>query len=413
MRTDPISVEEALRRVLAEAERLPEQRVGLRHGLGRVLARAIAAPRDSPPFDTSAMDGFALRAEDVAGARGASPVELEILEEVAAGDGRERRLSPGHTVRINTGAPLPIGADGVAPIERVEVAGGRARLREPVAPGQHIRRAGEDYPAGKRLLEPGTRLDPRGLAVVASVGMAEIPVRRRPRVCLMATGNELAEPGERLAAGQIYNSSRFALEPMLAAWGAEAHVEPVVADAPETTREALERGLTFDVLVTTGGVSMGSRDLVRPGLLELGAREIFWKVRQRPGQPLFFARRGGTLCFGLPGNPVSVFVTAVVYVRAALLKMQGAAEVELPWSVAVVGAPIDKQVNITSFVRVKQDCITEAGLPQIAPMMDQGSHQAFALAKASGLARLDEASAGAAPGERVPYLDFGRFFGLP
>jgi molybdopterin molybdotransferase len=416
----PIGVPEALERVAREIDPLPPRMCDLRHAAGRILASEVHAPHDSPPFDTSAMDGFAVRAADLSSATASHPVELPIHAEVLAGGSASLSLPPGRAIRINTGAPLPLGADAIVRVEDAAIDGASARFGAPLPSGANVRRAGEDYPRGRLLLPPGTRLDPTAIGLLASLGLARVPVARSPRVALLTSGDELVEPGNPIAFGQIYNSTRYALIPMLNGWGAEVHDLGSVADTPEAAREALARGLKFDVLVTTGGVSMGSRDLIRPTLIELGARPLFWKVRQRPGLPMFVAKLDreaepdaprSTLCFGLPGNPVSVFVTAMIHARRALLAMQGARDVEPPWSRAVAGAPFGGSGGLTVYARAEMIAGGEAredpgSLPRILPSAAQGSHQFSALSAAAGLARLPENRGDLAEGEIVDFLDF-------
>jgi molybdopterin molybdotransferase len=408
-----VSVERAVELVLEAAGgmKMGGESVELLAAKGRVLAETIRATHDSPPFDNSAMDGFAVRVGDLEGATREAPVALAVQGEVAAGDGRERALEGGRAMRINTGAPLPKGAEAVARIEDVEIDGDCVRFFAPIEAGASVRRAGEDYRKGQALLAPGGRIDARTIGLLASLGRASVGVARRPRAALLASGDELVEPGSPLESGQIYNSNRYALQAMLEGFGAEVFDLGCVGDSAEATRRAVEKGFGFDLLVTTGGVSMGSRDYIRPALIEAGAEEIFWKVKQRPGKPLFFARKGGTLCFGLPGNPVSVFVTATIYVRGALLAMQGARDVELPWRRAVAGEAFEKRAGLSLFARAEfVEGGDRASPPRIKPSAGQGSHQFSAVAGSAGLARFGEASAGAAPGSDVEFLEFSRIF---
>lgn len=397
-----ISVSEALGRVLAESDRLPIQTVSLENAAGRVLAAEIRATHDSPPFDTSAMDGFAVRCEDVR----KLPTGLPLQDEVIAGARGRMSLAEGSTIRINTGAPLPRGADAVIRVEDTRLSGGGVEFSLPVAAGQNVRRAGEDYKSGDCLLHAGRRLDARSVGLLASLGRARVPVARRPRAALLATGNEVLDPGEPMEFGKIYNSSRYALRAFFEGIGIEVHDLGTVGDSPAATREALAEGLRFDMLITTGGVSMGTHDFVRPGLLELGAREIFWKVKQRPGAPMFFARAGQTLCFGLPGNPVSVYVTALLYVRAAALRMQGVEEVALPWRRTRAGATFRKPAGLETYMRAD----ASEGEATVAPSAGQGSHQFSALAASSGIVRIGEGIEEIRAGETVDYLDWGASF---
>lgn len=408
-----ISVAEAINLVIKSAPRLSTQDCALEHLNGRVLAEIVAAPHDSPPFDNSAMDGFAVRAADLADAKAQHPVLLRNQGEIAAGDGAHTKLRPGAALRINTGALLPLGADAVVKIEDVSLEGASVKFSAPVPVGMAVRRAGEDYCTGQEMLSPGRLLDPATIGLIASMGMASVRVARKPSVALIATGDELVEPGTPLRAGQIYNSTRHALIPLLRSFGAEVHDLGSVTDDAIATRERLAEGLRHDVMITTGGVSMGSRDLVRPTLAELGVREVFWQVKQRPGKPIYFGAaansgsgRHGTLCFGLPGNPVSVFVTALVYVRAAMLAMQGASDTALPWRPAIAGTDFKNTTGLTVFTRVNLAPAPHAsGLPVVVPAPAQGSHQFSALSSSAGLVRIPEASATIASGQRLEFLD--------
>lgn len=418
-----IGVSEALERVLELSRPMPTQTAGLGQATGRYLADSVRARYASPPFDTSAMDGFAVRAGDLAGAAESSPVRMPLAGEILAGQMASGPLPPGKVMGINTGAPMPAGADAVVPVEQTRNAGGEDAtgtkgagggsvdiLRAPEA-GQHIRRAGEDYREGDTLLGPGRRIDSRATGLLASLGYAEVPVVRKPRVAVMSSGSELVQPGNPLEPGQIYNSNLYALADLLAGFGAEVHPLGVIPDTPEETRAALERGFGYDLLVTTGGVSMGTRDLIRPTLIELGAEEVFWKVRQRPGKPMFFARKADTLCFGLPGNPVSVMITAIVYLRPAILKMLGADRIELPWQAATAGADFAKKKGLTFFARadvVPGETPAKNGSqipPIVIPSPGQGSHQLRSFAMAGGIVRLPEQSESIRAGVTVEFAD--------
>lgn len=407
-----LGVEEALQLVIGSARLLEPRSVGLRDAAGRFLAADVRAAHDSPPFDTSAMDGMAVRAADLRSASAASPVLLPLDGEVSAGANVTPALRPGAALRINTGAPLPAGADAVVRIEDVVLdtgapGAGRVSFSAPCAEAANLRRRGEDFAAGSVVLTAGRRLNAAAVGVLASLGCDSAPVTRPPRVALFSTGDEIVEPGQPLPPGSIYNSSRYALMPLLAGFGAEVHDMGRLPDEPAATLRALERGLDFDAVVTTGGVSMGSRDFVRPALHDLGAEEIFWKVRQRPGKPLVFATHGGTLFFGLPGNPVSVFVTALVYVRAALLRLQGASDLGLPWRMAAVARPFRGARDLTVFARADLATGGEAGdLPSVVPAPAQGSHQFSGLASSAGLVLIPEGTEQLPAGDRVRFLSF-------
>lgn len=424
-----VSVDQALDLILARVNPTPVEIVALRLAAGRALASDAAAPHDSPPFDTSAMDGFAVRAADLAKSEsGAAPDPtqgfriLRIQSEASAGDADRATLGPGRAVRINTGAPLPHGADAVVRIEDARIEGDLARLPAGIAVGLAVRRAGEDYRNGQTLLRAGRRLDSRAIGLLASLGMAAVPVHRRPRVGVMSSGDEIVEPGEPLRFGQIHDSNRHALMTLLEGFGAEVHDLGRVPDDRAEVRRALERGFEFDFLVTAGGVSMGTKDFIRPTALELGVEEIVYQVRQRPGKPLFVARGAdsGALMFGLPGNPVSVMVTALIYARAAILTAQGRADAAPPWTRAILTEPISKPEGWTVFARADfapdEAAESAAGAapseieghgarPRVKPSPGQGSHQFSALAAADGLLRLGETATNPRPGDEVDFLN--------
>lgn len=406
-----ISVNEALERVLGAVPALPPRQVSLRGAAGRFLAEDVKASHSSPPFDTSAMDGFAVRAADLAAASERTPVRLPNAGEVKAGEGRPFRLEPNSALRINTGAPLPEGADAVVRIEDVRVEADAVRFTAPVDVGNNLRRRGEDFADGACLLRAGRRLDSAEVGVLASMGRDGARVARRPRVALFSTGDEIVEPGTPLPAGSIYNSSRYALMPLLEGFGAEVHDLGRIPDDEAATRQALgAAALQFDFMVTTGGVSMGSRDFVRPVLMSLGVEEIFWKVKQRPGKPLFFGKADSCLVFGLPGNPVSVYVTALVYVRAAIRKAQGALDLELPWLAAETGAEFRKPPGLTVFARANLSPGSGPSEPlRVIPAPAQGSHQFSGLAGSVGIVRLEEDWDAVDAGRKVPFLGLAGF----
>lgn len=412
-----ISVTEAIHLVIKSAPRLSPQDCALPDLDGRVLAEIIAAPHDSPPFDNSAMDGFAVRAADLTSATAQHPITLPNQGEIAAGDGARTRLRPGAALRINTGALLPLGADSVVKVEDVVLEDKNVKFSSPVSVGTAVRRAGEDYQTGQAMLVPGCRLNPAAIGLIASMGFPSARVARKPSVALIATGDELVEPGTQLQSGQIYNSTRHALIPLLRNFGAEVHDLGSVSDDAKATYDKLAEGLHHDVMITTGGVSMGSRDLVRPTLAKLGVREVFWQVKQRPGKPVYFgaaisssSSRHGALCFGLPGNPVSVFVTALVYVRQAILAMQGASVTTLPWVTAIAGTEFTNPTGLTVFTRVNYELSPHAsGLPVVVPAAAQGSHQFSALSSSAGLVLIPEESQIIASGTAIQFLPFSIF----
>jgi molybdopterin molybdotransferase len=348
-----ISVREALDRVLEDLPRVGSEQVPLTAARGRVLAAAVEAPRDVPPFRNSAMDGYALRSGDVAAASVAAPVVLRVLETVGAGAVARQPVAPGTAIRIMTGAPMPDGADAVVRVEdTAEVAAGVA-VRAPVGPGSNVRRPGEDMGAGETVLTPGWLLRPADIGLLASLGVAMLRVARRPRVAILSTGDELVDVGEPLGPGQIVNSNAYTLAAAVEEAGATAIHLGIVRDRPERIRAAFADAMSADMVLSTGGVSVGSFDYVRATLAELGYQERFWKVAQKPGKPLTFGRCGRTPVFGLPGNPVSSLVCFYLYVGPALRTMLGRDRVHLASAAATLEESVRTTPGLTEFVRCR------------------------------------------------------------
>jgi molybdopterin molybdotransferase len=314
-----LSIEEALARVLARAQPLEAESVPVQDAAGRVLAADAVADVDLPPFASSAMDGYAVRSAD-------TPGRLPVVFRVAAGVPAEHALAAGEAMAISTGGAVPEGADAVVQIELVSEENDTLDVPEPVSAGANVRPVGGDVRAGGALLAAGTRLGAQHVGALAACGVADVPVARRPRVVLLSTGTELRRPGEPLGPGQIYESNGPMLAAAFASAGADVERIGPVEDDETAHREALERGLEADVLVSSGGVSVGPHDLVRRILGELGVQEEFWGVAVRPGKPVAFGTRGRMLVFGLPGNPVSALVSTELFVRPALFALQGASE---------------------------------------------------------------------------------------
>ena len=314
-----VSIVEAQRLVLERVGRLPAEPVAIGEAGGRVLSEPGRAAVDLPPFDSSAMDGFALRAAD-------SPGRLPVSFRIAAGAPAPRLLEPGEAMGIATGGVVPAGADAVIPFEYVVETDNTIELAEPVPVGANIRPAGGDVRRGETVVDAGARLGPAQLGALAAAGLAHVLVARRPRACVLATGSELRQPGEPLEPGQIYEANGLLLAAQLESAGAEVERLSPVADDEDAHREALLRGLSADVLVTSGGVSVGPHDLVRKVEAELGVEEVFWGVAMKPGKPISFGVLDRRLVFGLPGNPVSALVGFELFVRPALLALQGAAD---------------------------------------------------------------------------------------
>lgn len=308
-----LSIEEALARVLAHIPALPDERVFLGDAGGRVLAEAVDAPGDLPPWPNSAMDGYAVRAADV-------PGELHVLETIAAGAVPTQPVGPGQSSRIMTGAPVPDGADSVVMVEDTETVGDRVRISVTARLGQHVRPRGADVRQGDRVLAPGVLLTPGRIGLLAALGIPSVRVRARPRVALLSTGDEVVEPGFGLGPGQIHSSNTHALAALVAEAGGIAVDLGNVADDPAKIGAAFAAGARCDLLVSTGGVSVGDFDHVKA---VIGAGVEFWRVAMRPGKPLAYGQVDGTPVFGLPGNPVSCMVNFLQFVRPVIRTMLG------------------------------------------------------------------------------------------
>lgn len=320
-----ISADDALKLIFDHARVLGAEAVPLGRAVDRVLAADVRASTPLPPFDNSAMDGFALRAADLRDAAPGAPVELSVLETVRAGGTGVLEVGPGQAVRIMTGAPMPRGADSVVMVERTAPgAGGKVRLSAATLARSHVRARGEDVAEGDLLLEAGALLRPYDIALLAAQGVAEVPVVRLPTVAVLATGDELVDHREQLSAGRIRNSNGPALLAALSRWGVPTEDLGIAPDEPGALRAVLSSALgRCDVLLATGGVSVGDFDCTKSVFAGLGAREVFWKVAIKPGKPLYFGVLGDKLVFGLPGNPIAALVCLEEFVRPALEKLQG------------------------------------------------------------------------------------------
>lgn len=355
-----IRVEEAQDHVLEAAELLGAETVAVIEAEGRVLADPVDSTRTLPPADSSAMDGFAVRAADLEAASDDAPVTLRRVYEVPAGGHAERALEPGETARIFTGAPVPPGADAVVMQEHVRAEGDRAVFKRPAPEGDHIRLAGEDLRVGDRVLDAGQRVGPGQVGVLASLGRAVVSVARRPRVALLSGGDELVEPDGDVGGGRIVSSNSYTLAAQTRAAGGDPVYLGIARDTPQSIEARLRAGLHADVIVSSAGVSVGDHDHVRGVLERLGCKLEFWGVRMKPGYPVAFGRfardandRPGPLVFGLPGNPVSASVTFELFVRPALLAMQGETRVHRPTVEARLDSPLVKKAGRSHFVRVR------------------------------------------------------------
>jgi molybdopterin molybdotransferase len=390
-----LTVEQALERILAHVSPLPVETVPLEHAAGRVLREVARATVDLPPFPSSAMDGFAVRAND-------TPGELPVAFRVAAGTAPPGPLPAGAAAAIATGGTVPEHADAVVPIEVAENRGERVVFPEPASPGQHVRPRGGDVAAGDAVVAAGIRLGAARIGALAAAGVASVRCSRRPRVAVLATGSELRPPGSKLEPGQIYESNRVMLAAALGSAGAEVDVLPVVEDDEAAHREALERGLETDVLVTSGGVSMGPHDLVRRVAAELGVQEVFWGVAVKPGKPLAFGVRGETLVFGLPGNPVSSLVGALVFVRPALGALEGLEDPEPAYQRGRLSSSLRRNLHRDEFVRARRVRTDDGAL--LEAILGQESHMIVRAATADALVHVPRGSGEVAAGAEIEYL---------
>ena len=348
-----ISAREALEIILKEIQPLAAERVGILDACGRVLAEDVRSGRNVPPFANSAMDGYAVRWEDVRGATSDQSRSLRLLEVIPAGSVPTQPVHGGTTIKIMTGSPIPGGADTVVRVEDVEEQGSEVRIKRAERQGAHIRESGEDIRQGQVILEQGHRLKPADIGLLASVGRSFVLVRQRPRVAIVSTGDELVEVDEELGEGQIVNSNAYTLSAVVAESGAQAIPLRIARDRPGEIREIFTQALRHDLTLSTGGVSVGDFDFVKEVMDELGVRRLFWRVAQKPGKPLTFGVSGGRHYFGLPGNPVSSLVCFYLYVRPALHKMMGWPRIFPPVITAVLAEEVPKAADLTEFVRCR------------------------------------------------------------
>lgn len=390
-----ISVEEALARILAMAESLPSEEVTLRLAAGRVLAKAAIARLNQPPFAASAMDGYGIASIDHRAGH-----QLTVIGESAAGHAFRSEVTAGQAVRIFTGAPVPSGADWVVIQEDVTRVGDRITLGDKLEKQNNIRPLGQDFKLGDQLSAP-RRLRPADLALLASMNLDRVQVTRRPKVAILSTGDELVMPGEAPGPDQIVASNSFAIAAMAEAAGAEVHILPIARDREDSLRFAFSLAESTDVLVTIGGASVGDHDLVGKVAWDLGLEQAFWKIAMRPGKPLMAGRMGRALMLGLPGNPVSAFVTAHLFLLPVLAQMQG-----LPGrhetARARLGAAVDANGPRTHYMRAR--VAMADGNPVITPMGRQDSALLTILSEANALLIRPLGDKARAAGEMADFL---------
>jgi molybdopterin molybdotransferase len=386
-----IDIATARERVLAAVTPLESEDVELSLALGRVLAEDVASLEDLPPFDSSAMDGYAVVAGPAA--------ELAVVGESRAGHPAGRTLASGEAIAISTGAQIPAGADAVVPVERVQVRDGRVAVPDTPA-GNHVRHAGEDMRAGELVLRASTTLGPAELAVAASVGRDRLLCGRRPRVAVLVTGDELVGPGVPLGPGQIRDSNTMGLASQAAQAGAEVVGREVVRDDLESTTAALGAALErADVVCVSGGVSVGPHDHVKPALRSLGVEERFWGVALKPGKPTWFGTRGQTLVFGLPGNPVSAMVTFHLFARPALRALAGGDPSDSR-ATAVLDTPVQRNPVRDQVLRCRLSARDDGW--HVEPTKAQESHVLTSMLDAGAFALVVAGEGEVAAGERIP-----------
>jgi molybdopterin molybdotransferase len=392
---DLLTIDDARRLVLDRARALPSERVALGEAVGRVLASDARATVDLPPFASSAMDGYAVRASDL-------PGTLPIVDRVAAGRPASRPLAAGEAMEISTGGVVPEGADSVIQVELVVVHDNMMETTSDVAEGDNVRPRGGDVRSGEVVVTAGTRLGAAQLGALAAAGVAELEVARRPRVAVLTTGTELKAPGETLGPGEIYESNGTTLQAQLGSAGAIVERLGPVVDTEDAHREAIARGLDADVFITTGGVSVGPHDLVRRIEGELGVEEVFWRIALRPGKPVAFGVRGETLVFGLPGNPVSSLVGFELFVRPAVLALQGLRDPGPRWLPGRLAA--DVRMNGARAQLARARMVTDGDELLLEPLSGQDSHMIVRSAAADALVLVPIGEGRLEAGSAVRYL---------
>ncbi len=390
------TLEEARAEMQKAITPLPVETIPLVHSANRVLAGEVRATVNLPRFDNSAMDGYAVRASDAN--KGAT---LRCIGEVPAGCSFENEIGEGECVRIFTGSPIPPGANAVVMQEDTRADGDLIEINDGVKPFEHVRLRGEDVKEGEVIGRTGERLHAGRLQLLGNAGVAKLPVHRQPVVAVLATGDELREPGEDLGAGGIHESNRLALAELIRQCGAEPRVQPLVRDTLEATTAALQSAFAeCDAVVTSGGVSVGDHDYVKAAFEKLGGSLDFWRVKIKPGKPFVFGRLNDKPLFGVPGNPVSALVTFLVLVRPALLQLQGANDFELPVHFGTLADPLANRGDRRHFIRVRADAegtVNATGL--------QASHAVGSLGAANGLVDVPPETV-LAEGESVQVLRF-------
>lgn len=401
-----LPVEEAQERVLAEVERLGTERVAFTEALGRVLREDIRASHDVPQADNTAMDGYAVRAADIADASEERPVELRVVEDLPAGKVAARRVDPGTAVRIMTGALLPEGADTIAHVEITDAGSEVVRVFKPLRRGANVRYRGEDMKAGDVVLAGGTAIGAAEIGVLAGVQQPLVRVGRRPTVAILSTGDEIVDIGDPLPFGKVVNSNSYSLATLAREAGAVPRMLGIVPDTREATIAAIESALESDFIISSGGVSVGAYDFVKDALDALGAETKFWQVAMKPGKPVVLSRLRGRLYFGLPGNPVSCMVSFLLFIAPALRKAMGQKDNLTPPVVMTrIDAPLKSRGDRRNYMRVR--VVARDGALVSIPMRSQGSGVSTSMVGANGLAIVETGVTSVAAGEMIPTVLVG------
>ncbi len=391
-------VEEALVRILRGVKPLPPEIVSLKQAHGRVLAKPVKATRDQPPFAASAMDGYAVRHADIT----QIPATLKIAGTASAGHAYKGTLKPGQAIRILTGAPLPKGEDTIVIQENTTRNGESLTITAPTPLGKNIRKRGLDFAKGAELIAPGTRLNARDIGLAAAGNAAKVHVTRRPHVVVLTTGDELVLPGQTPRADQIVSSNSHAIEAMARAWGADVTNLGIVRDTLKATEAAINKGLGADILITTGGASVGDHDFVQQALKNCGVTIDFWKIALRPGKPLMFGTKGKTRIIGLPGNPVSALVCSRIFIKPLMELMQGIEQKEQIIT-AKLASTLPENDNRKDYIRATMQ-IAGNGTRTVTPYTTQDSSMQRTLRYAQCLIMREPFAPSAQIGDEVDIL---------
>ncbi len=402
-----ITFDEALKIVMDTVKVLPPEQRDILDAAGMTLSEDIVSADNIPFVDNSAMDGYAVRSEDLKGASRENPVSLKVVEEVPAGRVGTQKLRNGEAVRIMTGAPVPPDADAVVMQEETEDCIEHVKVMASVRKGENIRPRGEDISEGETVLRRGKLLTPADIGVLASVGMPNVNVIRRPEVAIFATGNEIIGVDEPLEAGKVRNSNRYSLLPLMRAFGANPSDLGIASDDVGKLTEKIEQALTKDILVTTGGVSVGKYDLVRKVLEDLGMETRFWRVAMKPGKPLLFGELKGVTVFGLPGNPVSCFVQSELFIRPAIRKMSGRQQTEPLWVEAELTTKVKGKEGRADFTTAHAEF--RDGRFFATPTLKQGSGKLSSASSANSLIYLPMGETAAAERQTVKLILFSNW----